>query len=306
MGTPRVAGAAARAGPVRGAPGLIRPGRSAHCAGRGRRPNSYAISSAFSERIRAALEGQQASLQLVTHIEVAQKPVFAANVVGMIEGVDPDLRAEIVGIGSHLDHIGARGDVINNGADDDGSGTTGVLAVARAFALNPTKPRRSVLFMCFAGEEMGLIGSRYYTDNPIMPLENMVCLLQMDMVGRNEETQNDKPEDNVNTIHLIGSKRISMELHNITIEANRHIGFEFEYDEEDVYTRSDHYNFARQGIPVVFFCDGEHPDYHQVTDHADKLDHAKMELITRLAYWVGFSAADAKERPRALGSQPGW
>jgi Zn-dependent M28 family amino/carboxypeptidase len=161
-----------------------------------------------------------------------------------------------------------------------------MLLVAEAVSKNPVKPKRSIVFMAFCAEEMGLIGSKYYTDNPIMPLENMVCLLQMDMVGRNEQTNTERAEDNVNTIHLIGSKRISTELHNITIDANRHIGFEFEYDEEDVYTRSDHYNFAAKGVPITFVFSGFHPDYHQPTDTPDKINFDKIVSAARLNYLV--------------------
>ena len=184
-------------------------------SGRFRRPNRYAISTAIAEKIRAALKAS-GGIKLKTHIVVTEKPAFAANVVGLLEGSDSNLSHEIVGIGSHLDHIGARGDRINNGADDDGSGTTGVLAVARAFAKNPKKPRRSLLFMCFAGEERGMVGSGFYANNPIFPNEEMVVELQMDMIGRNEEFVNrrtgevtEKAEDNVNTLHLIGSEKLS-------------------------------------------------------------------------------------------------
>jgi Zn-dependent M28 family amino/carboxypeptidase len=140
--------------------------------------------------------------------------------------------------------------------------------------------------MAFCGEEMGLIGSRYYTENPLIPLEKMVCLLQMDMVGRNEETATDKADDNVHSIHLVGSKRISTELHEITLDLNKHIGFEFEYDEEDVYERSDHANFARKGVPITFLFSGFHPDYHRPTDTVDKINFDKIVSAARLNYLV--------------------
>jgi hypothetical protein len=219
-------------------------------------------------------------------VKVKTEEIKVPNVVGMIEGTDPTLKAQYIGVGAHLDHEGVRNGVVYPGADDDGSGSTAMLLVAEAVAKNPHKPKRSIVFMAFCAEEMGLIGSRYYTDNPIIPLENMACLLQMDMVGRNEETETDKPEDNVNTIHLIGSKRISTELHEVTIDMNRHIGFEFEYDEEDVYTRSDHANFAAKGVPITFIFSGFHPDYHRPTDTIEKINFEKIVSAARLNYLV--------------------
>jgi hypothetical protein len=171
------------------------------------------------------------------------------NVVGYLKGSDRKLRDEVVICGSHLDHIGVgRDGQINNGADDDGSGSTALLAVAKAMTSNGRAPRRSVLFIAVCGEEMGLLGSAYYVDNPIFPIAKTVCELQMDMVGRNEAGQqtgqNDKAEDNIQTLHLVGSKKLSQELHDLVLSMNKHVNFTFEYDEERVYTRSDHYNFA--------------------------------------------------------------
>ena len=176
--------------------------------------------------------------------------------------------------------------MIYPGADDDGSGSTAMLLVAKALTSNELKPKRSVVFMAFTGEEKGLVGSRYYAANPIMPLEDMSCLLQMDMVGRNEEKSGEAPEDNVNTIHLIGSKRISTQLHNMTLAANDYIQFEFEYDEESVYTRSDHYSFAVKGVPITFLFSGFHPDYHRATDTIDKINFDKIVSAARLNYIV--------------------
>lgn len=272
--------------------------------GRMRFPNRYAITAAAAEKIAAAA-ASQSGLRLVTHIEVVREPVFAANVVGLLEGSDPTLKAEIVGIGSHLDHIGARGEIINNGADDDGSGTTGVLAVARAFHLNPTKPRRSILFMCFSGEEKGLVGSRYYADNPIFPNENMVAELQMDMIGRREEfvdrstgVVTESADDNINTLHLVGTEKLSKDLHETCLRLNEaHVGFEFEFDEEDVFGRSDHANFARKDIPIAFFFTGFHPQYHQPDDTVDRIDFPKLARVAQLVYSIGFEVADREERP---------
>ncbi len=271
--------------------------------GRFRRPNTYSITGELALQIRAALK-EHGTLTMKAFIEIERKPVFAANVVGFLEGSDPALKHEIVGVGSHLDHIGKNGQRINNGADDDGSGTTGVLAVARAFSVNGVRPRRSILFMCFSGEEKGLIGSRHYVNNPIFPNENMIAELQMDMIGRNEEFVNrrsgevtEKAEDNVNSLHLVGTKKLSMDLHEVCLEKNSaHIGFDFEYDEEDVFGRSDHANFARKDIPIAFFFTGFHPQYHQPDDTVDRINFPKLVRVAKLVYSVAFEIADRDER----------
>lgn len=241
-------------------------------------------------------------VSLSAEIQTEQRTV--PNVVGLLEGSDPTLKEEVVCIGAHLDHLGVRNGVIYYGADDDASGCTAVLLIAKAFAANPIKPKRSIMFLFFTGEEMGLVGSRYYTENPIIPLEKTTALLQLDMVGRNEETANDKPEDNINTIHLVGSKRISMELHNAIVDLNGHINLVFEYDQEDVYTRSDHYMFAQKGVPVAFLFSGFHPDYHQPTDTPDKINYDKIVSAARLFYLVADYAANRDELfPRGTGGQ---
>lgn len=221
------------------------------------------------------------------------KTTNVPNVVGLIEGSDPALKDEIVGIGAHLDHIGTNSEgVIYYGADDDGSGSTALIAIARALSLTPQKPKRSVLFMAYCGEEMGLIGSGYYVNHPIFPLNKMTCHFQMDMVGRNEEGPNDKPEDNIDTTHLVGSKRLSMELHNLILDANQHVNFKFEYDEEGVYTRSDHYMFASNGVPIAFIFSGFHKDYHQPTDTVEKINFEKLANAAKLFYISVYNAAN--------------
>ena len=228
-------------------------------------------------------------VKIVTKSRVEE--VSVPNVVGLIEGSDPVLKNEVVAVGSHLDHMGTDGTTVWYGADDDGSGSTALIQVAKAFATNSTKPKRSVLFLAFCGEEMGLIGSAYYVQNPIIPLDKTQVLMQMDMVGRDSfGAQNgdpkriDKVEENRDSMRLVGSKRISQELDDIIQDVNQHVGFKFKYDAEDVYTRSDHYNFARNGIPIAFqFC-GFTPDYHQPTDTVDKINFDKIVNAARLSY----------------------
>ncbi|MDX2064583.1 MAG: M20/M25/M40 family metallo-hydrolase [Fimbriimonadaceae bacterium] len=241
--------------------------------------------------------------------DVTVERVGVPNVVGILEGSDPTLKAETVGIGAHLDHLGVQNGVVYAGADDDGSGSTALLQVAKAFATNPVKPKRSIIFMWFAAEEMGLIGSGYYADNPKMPHAQMIAELQMDMVGRNSDgIQNGDPRrvdvaaENEDTIRLVGSKKLSTELDDLIQGLNVHTQFRFKYDAEDVYTRSDHYNFAKNGIPVAFFFDGFHPEYHQPTDTIEKINFKKIVTTARLVFLTAFELARRPERLRKNGS----
>lgn len=258
----------------------------------------------------AQAQGSASVLSISREAHLAAKgtieEVKVPNVVGMIEGSDPRLKGEYVGIGAHLDHLGVNSQgVVYPGADDDGSGSTAVTLVARAMAANPLKPKRSVVFMTFFGEEMGLLGSKHFVDNPPVPLDKMVAEFQMDMVGRDSDgVQNgdrnrvDKKEENFDTIRLVGSKRISSELDATIQEMNRYVGFRFKYDAEDVYTRSDHYNFAAKGIPIAFLFDGFHPDYHQPTDTVDKINWTKLTNAAKLYYLSVMKVANAPLPPK--------
>jgi hypothetical protein len=240
----------------------------------------------------------RAQLSLAT--EEANAP--AMNVFAVLPGSDPAKKDEYVVIGSHLDHLGRRGDAISPGADDDGSGTTGVLAVAQMFAKNKVRPARSVLFVCFSGEENGLIGSRFFADNCPIPLSSIVAELQMDMIGRDEEEnmEGDKgelAENNRNTVHLVGTKKLAPALHDLCLAANKTAGFEIEYDQEGMFSRSDHANFAQKGVPVAFFFTGLHRDYHQTTDTPDKIHYEKLLRIATWVYDIGFELAMQPGRP---------
>ena len=285
--------------------------------GRGRRlrPNRYALSTkAASELLSACgldpklLGGKRTGAfpiegyTLHSHVQTQKRPAFAVNVLGYLEGSDPKLKNEVVGIGAHLDHLGKAPDgQVYNGADDDGSGSTGLLAVAKAFATNGRRPKRSLLFMAFCGEEMGLIGSGWYASHPVLPNESMVAELQMDMIGRNEENKRtgEKAEDNLNSLHLVGSKKLSDELHTICLEANEQFaGFDFEWDEEGVFFRSDHVNFAKKDIPIAFFFTGFHPQYHRTSDTIDRIDFPKLARVARLVYSIAWKVADLDHRPK--------
>ena len=224
------------------------------------------------------------------------------NVVGLLEGTDK--KDEIVVISAHYDHIGKTGNgQINNGADDDGSGTVAVMELAEAFAKAKKAgkgSRRSILFITVAGEEMGLYGSQFYTDvDPIFPLKNTVVDLNIDMIGRIDTRYKTDP----NYIYLIGSNKLSTELHQLSEEANKqyiNIKLDYKYNDEDdpnqFYYRSDHYNFAKNRIPVIFYFNGTHADYHRPTDTVDKIHFPKMEKITRLIFYTAWKVANRDKR----------
>ncbi|HVJ28111.1 MAG TPA: M28 family peptidase [Vicinamibacterales bacterium] len=229
------------------------------------------------------------------------------NVVGIIEGSDPKLKDTYVAYGAHYDHTGFREsakpgeDMINNGADDDGSGTVAIMAIAKAFATGP-KPKRSILLVWHAGEENGLLGSEYMADHPVGgDINKIVTQLNMDMVGRN---QNDDAA-NSNMVLIVGSDRISTELHNINEEANAALAkpLSLDYtmndpaDRESIYTRSDHYSYASKGVPIVFYFTGLHPDYHRPSDTVDKIIFDKIQRIAHLAYETGRRVANSDKAP---------
>ena len=222
------------------------------------------------------------------------------NVLGLIEGTD--LKDEVLVITSHYDHIGITDGLINNGADDDGSGTSTVMELAATFmemAKAGIKPRRTILFMTVSGEEKGLLGSEYFTDNPLVPLSSMVADLNIDMVGRVDE----KHKDNPNFVYIIGSDKLSTDLHKIALGINEKyadLELNFEYNSPDdpnrYYYRSDHYNFAKNNIPVIFYFNGTHPDYHKPTDTIEKINFDKMSNIARYVFLTAWEIANRDER----------
>lgn len=241
------------------------------------------------------------------------------NIVAVVEGGDSRLKNSYVAFGAHYDHVGyAESEVsdgrrpnppgrvtriddrIWNGADDDGSGTVALLALAKAFAQGP-RPRRSLLFVWHSGEERGLLGSRYFADYPTVPLDRIVAQLNIDMIGRNRD---DKASE-INTVYLVGSDRISSELHQLNREANAALPtpltLDYEMndpsDQEQVYYRSDHYSYAAKGIPIIFFTTGLHPDYHANTDEVSKIEFAKLARITQLIYETGRRVAELDHAP---------
>jgi hypothetical protein len=237
----------------------------------------------------AALPQVRVRLQTTTNVMMQS----TRNVLGLIEGGDPKLKNEIVVIGAHYDHVGYSKphqegeDYIYNGADDNASGTSAVLAIAQAFGAAPRKPKRSVLLMAFAGEEKGLFGSRAYVEQPLFPLENTVAMLNLDMVGRNAP-------DSVS----VGGVTRSPDLVKLNEEENRAVGLHLDYSLENYFNRSDQYNFARKKIPFLFYSAGLHADYHRVGDHADKINENKIAKIATLAFRVAWQAANTEQRFR--------
>ena len=233
-------------------------------------------------------------------IILKQKYVKGENVLGFIEGTD--LKDDVLIITAHYDHLGKKNTSIYNGADDNASGTSAILEIAEAFMKakkDSVGPRRSILIMAVSAEEKGLLGSKYYTENPIYPLEKTIANLNIDMIGRV-----DKFHENANYVYLIGSDRLSTELHNISEEVNRknfNLELDYTFNEKDdpnrYYYRSDHYNFAKNNIPVIFYFNGVHEDYHKPTDTTDKIDFEKIQKITRFVFLTAWELANRKERP---------
>jgi Zn-dependent M28 family amino/carboxypeptidase len=260
--------------------------------------------SKLEKKITAKKSPQSQTFSLNTKIELISdrkhEIVTSENVMGFIEGGDK--KEEIIILTAHYDHLGIKDNIVYNGADDDGSGTVALLELAEAFAKAKVMgygPRRSILFMPVSGEEKGLLGSRYYTENPVFPLENTVANLNIDMIGRIDTNYKDDP----NYVYIIGADRLSQELHYINETANStytEIKLDYRFNHADdpnrFYYRSDHYNFAKNNIPIIFYFTGVHEDYHKPTDTIDKIDFNKMENIARLIYFTAWELANRDER----------
>ena len=223
------------------------------------------------------------------------------NILAFIKGSDkPD---EILVISAHYDHVGTKKGIIFNGADDDGSGTVALLEIAKAFKLAQIEghsPKRSILFIHMTGEEHGLYGSSYYSENPIFPLKNTITDINIDMIGRRDDFH----KNSNNYIYVIGSDFLSTDLYNITEVANKkYINLDLDYkynnknDPERFYYRSDHYNFAKNGIPSVFLFNGTHADYHKPTDKVEKIEFDALTKRTQLAFVMAWELANRDKRP---------
>jgi Zn-dependent M28 family amino/carboxypeptidase len=252
---------------------------------------------------------QPKNLDITAKMTVAQQLTRSTtqNVAGILEGTDPALKHEYVVFSAHYDHLKTGpGGEIYPGADDDGSGTTSVLTIAHAMSLE--RPKRSVLVMFHAGEELGLLGSQYNTDYaPVVPLKQMVADLNIDMIGRSKQPGDNAFQDehltDANTVYLVGSNRISQELHQLSEETNsqfQKMKLDYYYNDPDnperIYFRSDHWNYAKHGIPIIFYFDGTSVDYHRPTDTIDKIDFTKMTKVARLVFETGWRIANLDHR----------
>ena len=239
----------------------------------------------------------------ITEVSLKEEKILN-NVAGYIEGSDPVLKNEVIVFSGHYDHIGVSGAKINRGADDDASGCAALLSMAEAFQSLKKKPLRSILFLWVSGEEIGLFGSRFYVDNPLFPLEKTVADLNMDMIGRVKEaadSTSSTPMTGPNSVFVITDSQ-SRELRSIADEIDKKSDLNFDYSLSgrdhplQLFARSDHYNFVKKDIPVLFFSTGIHSDYHTSGDVIEKIDFRKMELITRTMYEIGLTVANRKTR----------
>jgi Zn-dependent M28 family amino/carboxypeptidase len=222
------------------------------------------------------------------------------NIWAFIEGSEKP--EEVIVISAHYDHVGIENGEVYNGADDDGSGTSALLEIAQAFQTAKKAghgPKRSILFLHVTGEEHGLLGSRYYSENPLFPLANTVADVNIDMIGRRDALH----ADTNNYVYIIGANRLSSELDHISATMNqKYVGLDLDYrfndpkDPNRFYERSDHYNFAKFGIPSVFFFNGVHADYHKKSDEPNKIEYDALEKRTQLAFVIAWELANRKDR----------
>jgi len=254
---------------------------------------------------------QTIKVDLTTTYAGTEKPVKAVDVVGILPGSDAKLKDEYLVVSAHYDHIGmlpegTKGDRINNGADDDGSGTTAMLQLARAFAeakKDGKGPRRSILFLGNVGEEKGLLGSEYYGEHPVVPMASTIADLNIDMIGRVGEEYEGKP-DSANTVYVIGSSMLSSDLHKAGENANNtytKLKLDYKYDDPNdpnrFYYRSDHYNFAKHNVPIIFYFNGVHKDYHGLGDEVSKINFPLLAKRAQLVYFTAWDLANADKRP---------
>jgi hypothetical protein len=273
----------------------------------------------IQRKIDSSLQPQFVELnkRVTMNVDIQRVPFTTQNVLGLIEGSDPQLRSEVVVVGAHYDHDGEHDGDIWPGADDNASGTAALIELGEAFANGNGAPARSILLAAFAGEEKGEIGSQHYADHPVIPLERTIAMFSLDMIGRNEEhganrglrLERETSAQNANSVNVIGSTfspdlRRTMEIANGQIGAIGPSGpsgldLKFRYDDtpENLLRRSDQWPFLQKGIPSLFIHTGEHPDYHRPGDTADKINYPKMEKIVKLVYRALESLGNSPSRP---------
>jgi Zn-dependent M28 family amino/carboxypeptidase len=269
----------------------------------------------FADLKAAGGNAQTIKADVKVSCKTEAKDVKAVDVLGFLPGSDPKLKDEVLVISAHYDHIGLNPDgkdKVNNGADDDGSGTTAIMELARAFSQAKKDghgPKRSILFLGNVGEEKGLLGSEYYTDHPVIPLANTITDLNIDMIGRIGYDYIGKP-DSANNVYVIGSGMLSSDLHKVNENANNtytKLDLDYKYDDpkdpNDFYHRSDHYNFAKHGVPIIFYFNGEHKDYHQPGDEVSKINFPLLAKRAQLVFYTAWDLANADKRPVVDGKK---
>ena len=269
-------------------------------------PNSFVMSPTaaagiLGDKAAAAAAGTLTSGPVQANIDLVYDEVASAmessNILGVLEG--SDLKDEWLVISAHYDHVGTNNGVVFNGADDDGSGTVSVLEIAEAFVKAKAAgkgPRRSILFLLVSGEEKGLWGSHYYSENPVFPLDKTTADLNIDMIGRVDSLYDKTPVRDY--VYVVGDDKLSSDLTPITAAANKMVGLKLDpmyndpNDRQRIYYRSDHYNFARKGVPIIFYFDGLHKDYHRPTDDVENIEFDVMEKRARLVFYTAWEMAN--------------
>ena len=293
----------------------IRGGQYMNAFRRANGPNVFSVSEKVARAIMGndfatAVQGQQSgtfqpkayNANVKLEFSKAVTQLSSSNVIGYVEGSDK--KDEYVIITAHYDHLGKRGDtVIYYGADDDGSGTVSIMELAEAFAKAKTDgkgPRRSIVFMAVSGEEKGLWGSAYYGDHPVFPLEKTTVNLNIDMIGRIDPKR--KAGDSMNYVYVVGDDKLSTDLRPISESTNKkYTKLELDYkyndpkDVERIYFRSDHYNFARKGVPIIFYFNGTHNDYHRPTDTPDKINYPLLAKRAQLVFYTAWEMANRND-----------
>jgi len=265
---------------------------------------SAAEARASATPLVRALDG----VRVMVDMKESKKEGSAPNTIGILEGSDPTLKNEYLVFTAHMDHDGTgrprqgTTDSIWNGADDDASGTVGIVELAEAFAQQGARPKRSIIFMTVSGEEKGLWGSRWFSDHPTVPLASMVANFNLDMIGRNSGKSKGDVKQWSDTIVVIGKEHsdlgTTLNRVNAAHPELRMNAIDDIWPEENFYRRSDHFNFARKGVPILFFFNGTHDDYHQPSDSPDKIDAEKESRILKLLYFLGQDIGNAADRPQ--------
>ena len=260
-----------------------------------------AIVKDYSEVKSQNKEIRKYKANILLEVKKQTHTLQSSNVIGILEG--SDLKNEYLFLTAHYDHLGKDDNVIYYGADDDGSGTVSILELAEAFAKAKATgigPRRTIVFMAVSGEEKGLLGSEYYTDHPLLPLDKVTANLNIDMIGRSDPKRN--YGDSLNYVYVVGDDKLSSDLRIISEATNKkYTGLELDYkyndpdDKEFIYYRSDHYNFAKHGVPIIFYFNGTHADYHKPTDTPDKINYSLLSKRAQFIFYTAWEMANRNE-----------